>query len=168
MTDHGTTGQPANGPSLDRQIRALTEIVGLLAAEVMASGPTTRDRDGQDEVEPGGPAQWVWTSPVVPAEATDPEALAETFVTFYNQTYVGMEGTKARPIPLCWRQHPGLAMEVATLAHSWFAANTGPTANVRDAQSWHHQWRPGFDDRLTRDWVHADCFDGQHRSTDTY
>jgi hypothetical protein len=139
VTDRDIPGQPAEGPSLDRQIRALTEIVGLVAAKVMRSGPDAPAPGGPDEVEPGRPAQRVCLSPAVPDEATAPESLAETFVAFYNRTYVGMEGTKAKPIPPCWRQHPGLAMEVATLAYNWFAANTGPTANVREAQGWHHQ-----------------------------
>jgi hypothetical protein len=55
-------------------------------------------------------------------------------------------------------------MEIATLAYSWHSANTGPAANPREAQYWHHQWRPGFTDRLTREWVHSDCIDGEHRA----
>jgi hypothetical protein len=55
------------------------------------------------------------------------------------------------------------APQIANLAYSWQAANLGPSASAREAQYWHHQWRPGFTDRLTREWVHIDCFDDDHR-----
>jgi hypothetical protein len=55
-------------------------------------------------------------------------------------------------------------MEVANLAYSWRAANIGTSASPREAQYWHHQWRPGFTDRLAREWVHTDCVDGEHRA----
>jgi hypothetical protein len=90
--------------------------------------------------------------------------IVNSFVAWYNITYVGVDGSRAKPIPGCWRQHPGLAMEVATLAYSWRAANTGNLANPREAQYWHHQSRPGFTDRLAREWVHTDCLDGEHRA----
>jgi hypothetical protein len=55
-------------------------------------------------------------------------------------------------------------MEVANLAYSWHAANIGASVSPREAQYWHHQWRPGFTDRLAREWVHTDCVDGEHRA----
>ncbi len=54
-------------------------------------------------------------------------------------------------------------MEIANLTYSWRAANIGQAASPREAQYWHHQTRPGFTDRLTREWVHADCIDSEHR-----
>lgn len=56
----------------------------------------------------------------------------------------------------------GLAAGVASVAYAWQAANTGPAANIRDAQQWLHQWRPGFTDRMTGDWLSVDCLDGLH------
>lgn len=50
-------------------------------------------------------------------------------------------------------------------AYSWRAAKIGRAASPREAQYWHHHWRPGFTDRLTRDWIHAGCLDGDHRAT---
>lgn len=44
----------------------------------------------------------------------------------------------------------------------WRSANIGPSASIREAQYWLHQWRPGFAERLARDWVHADCWDDVH------
>lgn len=158
------TDESAPPPDLDRQIRALTEIVGMLAAKVMRAGRDAPNLDQQNEEDPWRPAEWVWSAPALD-ETADPETTVESFVAFYNRTYVGLDGGKAKPIPPCWRQHPGLAMEVATLAYTWLTANIGPTANVRDAQNWHHQWRPVFADRLTRDWAHADCLDGHHCPT---
>jgi hypothetical protein len=84
-------------------------------------------------------------------------------VVWFNATFVGVDGGRAKAIPECWRRHPGLAMEVAALAYSWRDANLGPTAASRDAQYRLHQWRPGFADRL-RDWVHSDCLDCDHQS----
>ncbi|HEX2289387.1 MAG TPA: hypothetical protein VHH53_04150 [Pseudonocardiaceae bacterium] len=168
---------------LDCQITALTEIVGALAATVSqlnarvdrltsANRPGDRgDRgDGHDEEpENHDPAAWVWFTPPAAAEEDpdidgDPRITVDNFVTWYNVTYVGVEGSRAKPIPDCWRQHPGLAMEVANLAYSWRAANMGQPANVREAQYWHHQTRPGFTDRLAREWAHTECLDGEHRA----
>lgn len=171
------------GSDLDRQITALTEIVGALAttvsqlnARVDRLAKTNRSRgqgdrdDGHDEEQDNhDPAAWVWFTPPAAAEDDpdtddDPRITVGNFVAWYNMTYVGVEGSRAKSIPDCWRQHPGLAMEVANLAYSWRAANIGPSASVREAQYWHHQWRPGFTDRLTREWAHTECLDGEHRA----
>jgi hypothetical protein len=162
---------------IDSQISALTEIVSALAATVAQLNDrvehldkTSRSRDHSDTGEPPEPAAWVWFTPPAAAEdnsdtTTDPRSTVDNFVAWYNTIYIGVEGSRATRIPSCWRAHPGLAMEIATLAYSWRAANIGPTASPREAQYWHHQWRPGFTDRLTREWVHTDCTDGDHRAT---
>jgi len=165
----------AHDSDVERQITTLTEIVDALATAVAQLSDrltrlekATRSRGQDDTAEGHEPAAWVWFTPPVAEddpEATDPRITLDTFVTWYNITYVGVEGSRAKPIPHCWRQHPGLAMEIATLAYSWRAANLGASANPREAQYWHHQWRPGFTDRLTREWVHSDCLDGEHRAT---
>lgn len=158
----------ARGSDLDRQITALTEIVGALATTVSqlsdrvehlakANRSSNQDKHPDDR----GPAAWVWFTPPAAAE-DDPRITVDNFVAWYNVTYVGIEGSRAKPIPDCWHQHPGLAMEVANLAYSWQAANIGE-GSPREAQYWHHQWRPGFADRLAREWAHADCIDGDHR-----
>jgi hypothetical protein len=172
----------ARGNDLDRQITALTEIVGALAttvsqlnARVDRLTKANRSRgqgdsdDGQDEEQASDPDAWVWFTPPAAAEDNpdthnDPRITVDNFVAWYNVTYVGVEGSRAKPIPACWRQHPGLAMEVANLACTWRAANIGSSASAREAQYWHHQWRPAFSDRLTREWVHAECIDGEHRA----
>ncbi|MGH4009669.1 MAG: hypothetical protein ACRDTH_16220 [Pseudonocardiaceae bacterium] len=167
----------ADASDLDRQLNALTEIVGALATTVSqlnsrvdrltrVNGSGDRG-DGQGEQDNHDPAPWVWFTPPAAAEDDpgaddDPRITVDNFVTWYNVTYIGIEGSRAKPIPECWRQHPGLAMEVANIAYSWRAANIGE-ASPREAQYWHHQWRPGFTDRLTREWVHIDCVDGEHR-----
>ncbi|WP_034271135.1 hypothetical protein [Haloechinothrix halophila] len=161
----------------DKQIAAITEIVGTVAqaqrrlegrinklAKTMADSPAAE----KQEEDRAAPAAWVWFFPPAavedePAAGQDPPVTVENFVTWYNATFVGTEGSRSKPIPACWQQHPGLAMEVAALAYSWRAANIGPSASARESQSWLHQWRPAFADRLTRDWVHADCLDGDHR-----
>ena len=165
-----------NASDLDCQITALTEIIGALATTVFqlnarvdkltkanrSRGEGGKD-DCQDEEQASDPAAWVWFIPPAAAE-DDPRITVDNFVTWYNLTYIGVDGTRAKPIPDCWRQHPGLAMEVANLAYSWRAANIGGSASAREAQYWHHQWRPGFTERLTREWIHADCADGEHRA----
>ena len=149
-------------PDIDRQIRALTEIIGSLA-EALSRLSTRVDRltpEAQSRTSTSSDeyAPWAWEHPE--AATDDPESVVETFVAFYNRTYVGVDGGRARPIPACWRDHPALIAEVATLAYSWRAANLGIAANVRDAQYWLHQWRPAFTDRMVRDWLPMDCFDG--------
>ncbi|MFS8102680.1 MULTISPECIES: hypothetical protein [Lentzea] len=159
----------------DAQISALTDLVEALTRKlrrledrvnqlVARPGPeSSADEDAAAE-----PAPWVWFSPPAAAESDpagdgDPRNTVDNFVAWYNVTFVGVDGSRARPIPQCWSQHPGLAMEVATLAYSWRAANVGPNATERDAQHWLHQWRPGFADRLAREWGSPDCLDGDHR-----
>lgn len=166
----------ARSSDVDRQITALTEIVGALATTVSELrdrvkhlDKANKSREQDDTSDSHEPAAWVWFSPPAAAEddpdtTDDPQLTVDNFVAWYNVTYVGIEGSRAQPIPDCWQQHPGLAMEVATLAYSWRAANIGASASPREAQYWHHQWRPGFTDRLTREWVHADCGDSEHRA----
>lgn len=165
----------AHSSDIDRQITALTEIVGALATTVAQLSDrvehldkASRSRGSSDTGDSHEPAAWVWFTPPAAAEdnpntTDDPRFTVDNFITWYNITYVGVEGSRAKPIPDCWQQHPGLAMEITTLAYSWRAANIGPSASPREAQYWHHQWRPGFTDRLTREWVHTDCIDGDHR-----
>lgn len=163
MTDDAGSGD------LDPQITALTEIVGGLATTVSQLSDrvehlyrANRSSGHSEQQDDRSPAAWVWFTPPTATE-DDPRITVDNFVAWYNVTYVGIEGSRAKPIPDCWRQHPGLAMEVANLAYSWRAANIGE-ASPREAQYWHHQWRPGFADRLTREWVHIDCVDGEHRT----
>jgi hypothetical protein len=162
MTAEDEAERDAALPAVDRQIRALTEIIGSLADSLArhAARVDHLTADAQARISTNGDevAPWVWEHP--DASADDPESVVETFVAFYNRTYVGVDGGRARPIPACWKCHPALVAEVATLAYSWRAANLGATANVRDAQYWLHQWRPAFTDRLVRDWVAMDCFEG--------
>lgn len=164
------------GPDRDGQIKALIELVGTLAQNLRrleskvnraAKKAAEEARNDEDE-DPAAPAPWVWFAPPAAAEDDpdgddDPRCTVENFVGWFNATFVGLDGGRARPIPPCWRQHPGLALEVASLAYSWRAANIGPEASERDAQYWLHQWRPGFSDRLVREWASPDCLDGDHR-----
>lgn len=109
-----------------------------------------------------GRAAWVIHDPPE-THGNGVTAVLQRFVAWYNAVYIGMPATRARRIPDCWPEHPGLAAEIATLAYSWLDANLGRTASPRDAQYWHHTSRPGFADRLTREWVHPQCVDGRHR-----
>ncbi len=167
----GAAGSEGYGDARDGQIAALIELVGTLSRNLRRMegrlAKLTRDNagtGGQDD--PAAPAAWVWFHPPAATEdqpdgLQDPRVTIENFVTWFNATFVGVDGGRAKAVPACWMQHPGLAMEVATLAYSWRDANIGPNATNRDAQHWLHQWRPSFADRL-RDWVHVDCFDGAH------
>ncbi|WP_017975784.1 hypothetical protein [Actinopolyspora halophila] len=160
---------------LQAQVNTLTDVASGLSSRVRALDDRIEALEGTEDNDPveDEPAPWVVFTP--PAAAEDrrhrddehsPLWTVENFVAWFNITYVGLSGGPARPIPDCWRAHPPLAMEVATLAYSWRRANIGATANVRDAQYWHHQWRPGFAARLT-DWVHSHCLDGRHRDSGT-
>ncbi|MEV4734817.1 hypothetical protein [Saccharopolyspora sp. NPDC049426] len=186
MTDDELSPEPRRDDQAARlrggaeeQISALMEVTGGLASKVntLARRLDTLDNsnsaDTSDKADESHdqPAAWVVFTP--PAAAEDrqhaleghtPEWTLENFVAWFNATYLGLPGSPAIPIPGCWREHPGLAMEIGSLAYSWRRANIGPTANVRDAQYWHHTWRPGFTARLGN-WVHPHCTDGRHRPT---
>lgn len=190
MSDDELTPRPSRPSShsqddTERQIAALTELVGMLSTKVTAlterldtldshvdaGQHTTDDGDDADEDrKKDTPAPWVLYSPPAAAEdqrhrddGHDPRFTLENFVAWYNATYVGPPGHQATPIPACWREHPPLAMEIATLAYAWRRANIGPGATVRDAQQWHHQHRPGFTARMAI-WVHTRCLDGNHQN----
>lgn len=188
MSDEEITPRPRGKPhddevgqleSLERQISGLAEVIGSLASKVNklrdrieALENGAHDEDGDDDQQDARterPAPWVVFTP--PAAAEDrqhrkdghsPDWTLDNFVAWFNVFYVGVPGGPAKPIPPCWRDHRGLPAEVATLAYSWRRANIGTTANVRDAQYWHHTWRPGFATRLN-DWLHPHCLDGRHR-----
>ncbi|MEU7529297.1 hypothetical protein AB0A74_26465 [Saccharothrix sp. NPDC042600] len=166
MTEPATNSADTRG--LHAQISALTEIVGALARNLRRVEGNLKQDTKAAEYDPAEPAPWVWFSPPAAAEddpdgGEDPRATVENFVAWYNLTFVGITGGRSKPVPACWQRHPALSMEIATLAYTWRAANIGSRANERDAQFWLHQWRPGFSDRLARDWVHPDCLDGLHR-----
>lgn len=157
----------AAGPDVHRQIAALLEIVGSLESRLSRLAKLVARTNNSRGDDASAPAPWVWFNPPTaaggdPHRSEDPRFTVDNFVAWFNLTYRGIDGGRAKPIPDCWREHPGLAMEVACLAHSWRSANIGPEASARDAQAWHHQWRPGFSDRLARDWVPADCLDDHH------
>ncbi|SDP97175.1 hypothetical protein SAMN04487905_1244 [Actinopolyspora xinjiangensis] len=158
---------------LQAQVNTLTDVVSSLSTRLNALDNRLEVLENTEDNDPveDQPAPWVLYTP--PAAAEDrhhrddeqsPLWTVENFVAWHNVTYVGLPGGSSRPIPPCWRHHPGLALEIATLAYTWRRANIGATANVRDAQYWHHQWRPGFAARLT-DWVHSHCLDGRHRDS---
>lgn len=148
-------------------IEQLEHVVGVLIRRTTmleqslqrrtATVETSTDGEGRAPMEP---APWVWYEP--PELTADPEHNVHAFVSWFNQTYAGSPSGRARRIPSCWEQHPGLAMEVSALAALWHAANRGRGAHPRDATLWHHQWRPGLISRLT-DWVRPQCLDGAHR-----
>lgn len=179
MTTHRPDDHDRGRGDLNQQIAGLTEILGALSTQITrlearhnrlartVAGKDTKSESGEERPEP---AAWAWFSPPAAAEddpqsREDPRFTVENFIAFFNVTYRGPEGGRAKPIPDCWRHHPGLAAEVATLAYSWRAAHVGSAAAARDAQHWHHQWRPGFTERLGRDWVSPDCLDGHHQPT---
>lgn len=172
-----TARGPQSEDDTSRQIDAVTELVGMLSAKVTKlterldafGDPPASDNDVDDKNK-DKPAPWVLYTP--PAAAEDqqhradkhtPRFTVDNFVAWYNTIYVGPAGQGADAIPACWREHPPLAMEIASLTYAWRRANIGPSANVRDAQQWHHQHRPGFAARMAT-WVHTRCLDGNHQA----
>lgn len=147
-------------------LAALTSLLDEFAERIAALESTHKARP----LRLGDPAPWALYTPPAAAEHPlhsdqDPLFTLDNFVAWYNLTYVGHTGTRARPIPDCWPEHPGLASEIATLAYTWHQAFTGRDANPRDAQHWHHHTRPGFAERLTSEWIHPHCHDGRHKPT---
>lgn len=135
-----------------------------LAVQVQKLATAGTDPGGSRQHAPG-----VWavfeppgvTDPVT--GASDPMVGLVLFVEYYNSVYRGLPGSRAVAIPDCWLSHPALVAEIATLAWSWRAANTGPKANIKDAQYWHHHTRPGFAVRLATEWTHAHCRTNSHK-----
>lgn len=162
-------GDDESGP-VDPLLEALEEDVRTLRERLDRLHERLRDLEESDATPlRGEPAAWVAYTP--PAAAGDPGHEREgpgftmdNFVAWYNVTYAGLPGTRARPIPACWPHHPGLLSEIATLAHSWRDAFIGRTAHPNRAQLWHQHSRPGFAERLSTEWAHPHCHDGQHRT----
>ncbi|RSN60519.1 hypothetical protein DMH01_14525 [Amycolatopsis sp. WAC 04182] len=169
----GNRQEPTAGDTPEQQIAILRAAIGDLRREVAQQHDLAKDLALQlqrlvadDEADPdqrkNRPAPWVPFDP--PASgARDPLVGIALFVEYYNTTYVGLPGSRAVAIPDCWLNHPGLLAEIATLAYFWRAANTGPRANVKDAQYWHHTFRPGFAARLSSEWTHAHCRASSHK-----
>lgn len=163
-------GEGPDPASVDDQITQLVDTVGALLDQLrQLRGRVDALEAPEGRLQRAEPGPWVLYSPPAAAEDPrhrdqDPRFTVDNFVGWYNATYVGVSGTATPLIPDCWREHPGLAMEIATLAYSWRHANIGRAADPRDAQHWHHHTRPGFADRLVRDWVHPHCRDGRHRA----
>ena len=100
----------ARSSDLGRQITALTEVVGALATTVSELrdrvkhlDKANKSREQNDTSDSHEPAAWVWFSPPAAAEddpdtTDDPQTTVDNFVTWYNITYVGIEGSRAQPI----------------------------------------------------------------------
>jgi hypothetical protein len=174
MTDNEDipTRPPERGRSrteLDAMTEAMWQEITHLRAQVARLQKTLAklvSANDSDSVLP----PWLPFPP--PRAAEDPDHRAETplftlahFVRYYNETYVGRAGSRAIAIPDCWLDHPALVAEIATLTYTWRAAHLGTNANIKDAQHWHHQWRPGFAERLAAEWVHAQCLTDTHKPT---
>ncbi len=168
---------PAEDDTPEQRIAALQAAVGDLKRRVAQQHDLAKDLAlqlqklvAEDEADPdqrrNRPAPWVPFEPpgtVHPSGARDPLVGIALFVEYYNATYVGLPGSRAIAIPDCWLSHPGLVAEIATLAYFWRAANTGPKATVKEAQYWHHTFRPGFAARLAGEWTHTHCRANSHK-----
>lgn len=150
-----TSSGNASLAALQRELRSLRDIVnGQQRAIEAIDGALERLVDVRDGKLRQAP--WCYHKP---PPTKDVDVLA-TWVAWFNVRYAPQEHTKR--IPYCWEQHGGLAAEVATLAAAWRRAFNDAKANTDAAQMWHDRWLPGFQSRM-RQWVPADCFDGNHR-----
>ncbi|WP_158892590.1 hypothetical protein [Amycolatopsis anabasis] len=169
--DHTQEQLAALKASLQKVARLVAEVRDQqkdLAVQVQQLVDTEPDEGGDDRQH--RPAPWVIFPPPPAAEDKEhqdqnPLFTLAMFVEFYNRTYVGLPGSRAVPIPVCWLNHPGLVAELATLAYAWRSANLGPSANIQQAEYWHHHWRPGFAARLATEWTHTHCRTDGHKQT---
>jgi hypothetical protein len=107
--------------------------------------------------------EWCWFPPPPEPDDGDPRARLAGFVDWFNTVYVGRGGAgQAGRIPACWRDHPGLVAEIATLAATWREAFLNPEGLARDGQYWHHTWLPGFTARMQRTWLTDVCLRDDH------
>lgn len=152
---------------LQRLVQQLTRIVTEQRDQLEDVARRFTDERPERHRRMDEPAPWaVFEVPATTDEAGNELSVVpalERFVQFYNSTYVGLSGSRAVVIPDCWLNHPALVAEIATLAQTWRDAHVGPHASARDAQYWHHQWRPGFAARLVSEWTHAQCREEAHK-----
>jgi len=117
-------------------------------------------RPGQ---EPARRPPWSW-SVLTEAEAAELEAVVTSFVESYNEIHAT---APRHVIPPCWPRHPGLAVETAVLAWTWYASHIDPAATAHQAAEYYERYLPGFrsrlDDMLGRSPM--ECRQGSHPGT---
>lgn len=96
-----------------------------------------------DQVPPRRPP-WTW-SILTKTEAAALEVVVAQFVESYNEVHA----TAPRHlIPPCWPHHPGLAVELAALAWTWYAAHVDPAATAHQVAEYYERYLPGFRNRM--------------------
>lgn len=144
-------------PMVGQRIGALEKAVEQLLATV-GQIVERRESDGQQ-------APWCVHQPPDLEEDDDSDGLdpLDRWVEWANQIYRHQNWEPERLlVPVCWRVHPGLAAEVATLMWTWQRAFVDAAATADAAQNWHDRWLPGYLGRLSS-WVDSGCLKGSCR-----
>lgn len=106
-----------------------------------------------------------WTWPAL--DRTERAGLArmiDIWVDSYNRVHATSEDDL---LPPCWRQHPGLATELAVQVWHWYAIHTDPRATVAAAAEFYGRHLPGFRGRVDHMLGRSpgECRSGQHPSS---
>jgi hypothetical protein len=132
----------------------------------MAMSPTAimlMARYWPDKTTSGRKPPWTWSA-LAEDERFALDEIVTGWVASHNDTYAVSED---RVIPACWRQHPWLTAELATITFLWWSAHLDPTATVSDAGEFYLRYLPGFHDRL-QDMLGrspGECRRGEHPTT---
>lgn len=103
----------------------------------------------------GEQAPWLYHQP--PAGIDEDGIDLDSWVTWANSIYprdVADDGEWI--VPPCWRDHPGLAAQVSTLAWSWQRAFVDAAATAEAGESWHSTILRQFIDRR-QSWCSSVC-----------
>lgn len=106
---------------------------------------------------------WTWTA----LERSERAALArmiDVYVSTYNHVHAITENEL---VPPCWRQHPGLATELAVQVWLWYFAHLDPNTSPAIAGDYYGRHLPGFRSRLDRllGVSPGECRRGEHPDT---
>ncbi len=126
---------------------ALTELIELFS-------PSAQE-EGREHRPP-----WTWSA-LTAGERDTQARLIDDWVETYNRV---LATEKSEIVPPCWRQHPGLATELAIQVWHTYAVHHHAAATVTAAADYYSRHLPGFRKRVPTYLGEAasDCLAGRH------
>ncbi|MHA6803259.1 hypothetical protein [Salinifilum ghardaiensis] len=114
---------------------------------------------GKDEQRQHRPP-WNW-SLLTPAEQDALAGLIDDWVATYNHA---LATARAEIVPACWRQHPGLAIDLAVQVWLYYANHRSSNATPGFAAEYYGRHLPGFRGRVASYLGESasDCREGRH------
>lgn len=103
---------------------------------------------------------WTWAA-LTTEEAAALGRLCDTYAATYNRVYVV---DRSEIVPPCWRQHLGLAHDLAVQVWHYYAAHLHTKATPNMAGDFHQRYLPAFRNRV-EGWLGrnpSECQRGAH------